>query len=545
MDFDKSIIDDARNQIPNFQSSYGGCGPIATIGMLHYFAKAFDYLNIPYLQRDDKQLMAKYILENTPTREMDDGNTLALPWSCVNGFNKTLKNYNTQHRLVADWRLTGDVDEMVTIIKDRLDKGLPVTFYQVFAKSSKFNDHYVNIYGYNEYIGRTTSGKIINQTLFRVHLNWPQGRNESLPDYEMPKYMDEDVLKLGINGILYYDLKYNEKTLISHDFKDFVNENNQGQYFNEEKSQTINYLEDFSFETKRLRCSYIENEYLVLSTIKKNGVYVENERETAYLEFQFIEPIKKFEYDISMWSGKDKITNDTTGELQYYSESKNKWETIESYNMMILPTKEYPKHFFHYLSLQENAYRIRFIMSHPKINADRNKGRVVLDNLDFCFDNHNISQNQIHQHNYRYSCINEDEEYHRAYCECGDYKLEKHIAYYDEDGNKLCASCDYFEEYIEEHIHQYTYEEYGEGRHIGECTCGDTHIGIHDVGEILIGHCTGKCQYCGADVIINHIFKDHYAYYDENEHLAYCICGDVILREHTYSEDGICIYCQQ
>lgn len=137
--------------------------------------------------------------------------------------------------------------------------------------------------------------------------------------------MDEDVLKLGINGILYYDINYDEKKLVSHDFKEFVNENNQGQYFNEEKTQTIHYLDDFSFETKRLRCSYIENEHLVLSTIKKNGVYEENKREIAYLEFQFVEPLRKFEYDISMWSGKDKITKDTIGELQYYSNSENNW----------------------------------------------------------------------------------------------------------------------------------------------------------------------------------------------------------------------------
>lgn len=436
MDFDESIIKDALKDVPSSNSSYGGCGPIATIGILHYFAKCFDYLNVPYMQRDDKQLMAKYILENTKTKEMGDGNTLAMPWSCVNGFNKTLVNYGTENRLVADWYLNSDADEMTTIIKNRIDKGLPVSFYQVFADDSYFNDHYINIYGYKEYEGRTASGKIINQTLFKVHLNWEQGPNEDYFDYVIPKYMDEDVLKLGINGIVYYDLKYNEKELVSHDFKDFVNENNQGQYFNEEKTQTIHYLDDFSFETKRLRCSYIENEYLVLSTIKKNGVYVENERQSAYLEFQFAEPIRKFEYDISMWSTKENFLLDTTGELQYYSNSYNMWKTLDSYNMVLLPTKDNPKHYFQYLSLEENIYKIRFIMSHPKVNADRNKGRIVLDNLDFCFDNHNISQS-VHTHKYKYSFENKDDEYHKAYCKCGDFILEKHSVHYRNIDSKI------------------------------------------------------------------------------------------------------------
>ena len=38
--------------------------------------------------------------------------------------------------------------------------------------------------------------------------------------------MDEDVLKLGINGILYYDINYDEKKLVSHDFKERGHENN-------------------------------------------------------------------------------------------------------------------------------------------------------------------------------------------------------------------------------------------------------------------------------------------------------------------------------
>lgn len=170
-DFPKSIIQDAIDQLPDLESSYGGCGPIATMGILHYFAKSFDYFNIPYEKDADKQRIAKYILENTKTKEIGDGNTLALPWRCVNGFNKTLKKYGTQNRVVADWCLTGDVDEMITIIKRRIDRGLPVTFYQVFAKGSVFNDHYVNIYGYREYIGKTESGNTISQTLFRVHCN--------------------------------------------------------------------------------------------------------------------------------------------------------------------------------------------------------------------------------------------------------------------------------------------------------------------------------------------------------------------------------------
>lgn len=531
-DFPKTIIQDAIDQLPDLESSYGGCGPIATMGVLHYFAKSFDYFNIPYEQDADKQRIAKYILENTKTKEMGDGNTLALPWRCVNGFNKTLKNYGIQNRVVADWCLTGDVDGMITIIKRRIDRGLPVTFYQVFAKGSVFNDHYVNIYGYREYIGKTESGKTINQTLFRVHYNWPQGVKENYFDYIMPKYMDEDVLKLGINGIIYYDVNYNEKKLISHDFKEFVNENNQGQYFNEEKTQTIHYLDDFSFETKRLRCSYIENEHLVLSTIKKNGVYEENKREIAYLEFQFAEPLRKFEYDISMWSGKDKITKDTIGEFQYYSNSENNWITLQSYNMMLLPIKEYPKHFFHYLSLEEHTYKIRFIMSHPKMNADRNKGRIVLNNLDFCFDNHNIAQS-IHTHKYKYSFENKDDEYHNAYCECGDYKLEKHNEYYDENGNRLCISCNYFKK----HEHSLKYQKYNNETHFVYCEHCDYAAYENHVPDRNIDsnhHTVAYCIDCNEQLIY-HSYTHSYQSLDDKSHEAYCECGETILLTISFS----------
>lgn len=140
---------------------------------------------------------------------------------------------------------------------------------------------------------------------------------------------------------------------------------------------------------------------------------------------------------------------------------------------------------------------------------------ILIEGSDICL----ACREKAHVHSHTWKLENYNPNYHEAYCECGDYILEEHSYTY------LCEPID-------------------EGKHQLKCMCGSVHIELHDIGEIETGHCIGKCQSCGADVLILHIFKDHYEPYDENEHLAYCICGDVILKEHIYSEDGICIYCQ-
>ncbi len=572
-DFPESIITQAIEELRNEEyyipSSYGGCGPIATMGIVEYFAKTFPYYNIAHTSEKDKLAIAKSILVNTITYELFGG-TFSHPYDCSVGFNETMRIYGLENTIIAtDYGISVEQYEKVAKVKEQINKGLPVSMYALNATDNgsvkgSIDNHYVNIYGYQEWNGYDSNGNHFTNTIFVIRPNWNQD------GYVV--YADSSILFADWTGIIYYDIVYDKKQLNSHSFNSFVNDNNQGQYFNDEKEQEIYIFEDFSFNTKRLRCSYIENEYLVLSTIKKNGVYTENERETAYLEFQFSEPIMKFEYDISLWSGKEKITNDTTGELQYFSNLQNKWITVESYNMMILPIRDYPKHFFHYLSLKENAYRLRFIMSHPKVDADRNKGRIVLDNIDLCFDNHNQLP---HTHQYDNHYVSNEFETHTAYCLCGKSTLQNHTLF-EENGIVKCQYCDYthahqylFEQYNDiqhkrycecgdfylethtlfeennlvkcqycdfEHMHQYTCEQYNDTQHKWYCECGDFYLENHNMTESSSSHSSIVCLDCGMSQDSGHVFTNRYGNKDMIEHIAYCVCGESITEKHEFND---------
>ena len=388
--YEKAVIEEICKEL-KLKSSYGGCGPIAMIGMADFFARCFGYDEIiknPDDLEQQKQLIREFLNPKIiSTIEVNDPNgsgkqTLALPWDCADGFNEVMKNHHLENTIQAvDMGFWGvSKYEKIKKIKEQVDKGLPVTLYTALAGDGDLGNHYVNVYGYEDWIGKDQNGKDITHTMLQFRMNWG-------PYYTNPLYMDSNILSSFITGIIYYDVVYKYQSLPAMLFQGFKNEHNQGQYFNEVVEQPLSIInpeETINFMTRRLRYSYIDQGYFVLSANRDN-------HDTAYLELEFEEDVRQVGLNLNLWSHKERFSSNTSLRLEYFDKTENVWK-------------------------------------------------------------------------------------------------------------------------------------------IGR--------------EINVGHCTRNCQYCGADVLILHIFKDHYELYDENEHLAYCICGDVILKEHTYNEDEICIYCE-
>lgn len=445
-DFTRAEILEAI-QKAGVKSTYGGCGPIAMMGIMHYFSDALGYNQIINNPQDSSQRisLACDILSNTKTVEIgnpDNKSTFTWPNDYVDSFNSLMNKYGLGEYIksVNQLSIFQNRDVLIEKIKMSINNGLPVTLYTAVAGDSNDSDgdlkaHYVNIYGYQDWRIQDRDGNYFNNTIFLYRQNW--NWKEDNPYYGVT-YLDSDLLKDNFTGIIYYEiLKYDEeKTIISSDFsKEFINKDTgQGQYFFYEDEVMITTAENYSFNTKRLRCSYIENQYLVLSANRKGAGI-------AYLELQLNEKIKKITFDMCLWSAFEGLKTGGTIRIDIPVDLNNEecgWNTLVTYDANLLKTtKSSPKNYIVLFPKEVSKFRFYVIKDIP--DTDRNHGRVVLDNIHLFFDKKVI----IHQHNFIYTGINKYN--HSITCSCGYYIVKPHIIQSPVVGDLTtnCIQCGY------------------------------------------------------------------------------------------------------
>lgn len=145
------------------------------------------------------------------------------------------------------------------------------------------------------------------------------------------------------------------------------------QYFFYEKTKTVT-LASEEFSTTRLRCGYIEEEYIVLSPRRKDAG-------TAYLIYSFTKNITQLNVDLTMWSGTEYLyTNDSKALLQYKDTDGN-WVTIlDLLNDITLSTdRTNPTNYT--ILFPENTKEFRFYVTSTGTGT-RNKGRICIGNMD-------------------------------------------------------------------------------------------------------------------------------------------------------------------
>ncbi len=148
-------------------------------------------------------------------------------------------------------------------------------------------------------------------------------------------------------------------------------------YFENEglKYSTIE-LNDFVIGTERLRCGYIEEEYINLSPNRYNAG-------DAYLKLSFNEPIYEFSTYISFWSASESL-NSTDGDYAYiqYLDENGNWQTFVDLLSEGLPTdRTQQKHFEH--DFIEGTYGVKFVAHKENPNTNRNKGRICIGETKF------------------------------------------------------------------------------------------------------------------------------------------------------------------
>lgn len=366
---------DAAVEASGIVSSYGGCGSIAMVGILDYFARFLNYSEImadPYNSLDRIELATKVFVE-TPQFEWFD-KTIVFPWDYKNACNKILRDFGLANVLSCNYRGTllegGIKDTLLEIIIEKIDEGLPVTMYTgLMSGSGNFAQHYTNILGYEKWLGYDSDGNTLEKYILEARLNFKE--------HNATYFCDDIILDTGMMGIIYYDINYNNFWQVkASDFaEEFVNNAGQGQYFFYNINQPVTMGSGFSFNTNRLRCSYIENKYLVLSANRKNVV-------DAYLEIQWWCGVQRVSFTSALWSSMEAMGVNGKFSVQIYKD--NRWQDYITYDLLTMSTsRDSPDS--HVVLFPRGTTNFRFYAKHNFPSGDRNKGRIVLDNIDIRF----------------------------------------------------------------------------------------------------------------------------------------------------------------
>lgn len=403
--FPKSDID-AAIEASGIASTYGGCGPIAMIGIMDYFARYRNYTSIMAnpLNSNDRVNLAYDIFTYTKTYEIgfslsEEPNenvnsnlsninndiellsggakdTLTLPDDYVESFNLLmLEKYHLDQQIVAHNQGFGFISKKRKIdrIKQSIDEGLPVTIYAAQAGFGTFADHYVNAYEYEVWEGQDMFGNKISNTIFNTRTNWGEDEGQ---DYNC--HMDADMLETMFTGVIYYTVKDKNQIIRPIDFaKDFVNDNGQGQYFYYEKTADITTADGFTFGTARLRCGYIENQYVVLSSKRKDVT-------EAYLTLNFDIAVKAINFDISQWGTVEGFANNNCSITLEIPDETGEYVPEMSFLPFGMSTdKDAPDNYYLEFSHPTNSFKFRVKYNDP--SGDRNKGRIVIGDMNLFY----------------------------------------------------------------------------------------------------------------------------------------------------------------
>lgn len=364
-----------RANVGNY-TTYGGCGPIAMVGILDYFARYLGYSEIINDPTDSGQRidLITEVLKNTDFSLLgSDDETLVWPSDFVSCFNTIINNYGLNNIIHANAKYTlfdGNKEAFWNDVISSIDNGIPVTmFVGAVANKDVFSKHYTNIYGYENWIGISNeSNQKLQKAFLKARVNI--GKDDGY-------YCDSDIFNNLQVGIITYEINYsNNYTFNDYDFSNyFVNSSGGGQYYFTEKDAQVVLNNDYVLETKRLRTSYIENEFLVLSPGRKNAG-------TAFLDITFPHNFSKFSFTASLWSDKEGI-NDETFKLQIIENGDWKDYFVADLSKLSY-LKEYPNQFNFLFPKQTN--RIRFYANYYNPQSSKNRGRICLDNFNVSFN---------------------------------------------------------------------------------------------------------------------------------------------------------------
>lgn len=147
-------------------------------------------------------------------------------------------------------------------------------------------------------------------------------------------------------------------------------------YYFEEKTKEHS-IGNLNFSTNRLRCGYIEEEYINLSPNRTGAG-------DAYLEYTFDKPIYEIDAYLSFWSSNENMNyaNGDRASIDYLDKDGNWKEAVDLLNCNL--SEDRSKQDLFIIRVIEGTTKLRF--SAHKENPttdDRNKGRISIGQIKF------------------------------------------------------------------------------------------------------------------------------------------------------------------
>lgn len=282
---------------------YGGCGPIATMGIVDYFSRSAGFSGLISNPDDHacKVSMATEVLNYSQIMKLDNyvghAATAELPQGLMHAFNSYVDSHGLTHFLEANEKHTvvgGKGAEFWTDIVNHIDQGLPVTLCTGCILDNDEEgklQHTVNVYGYETWEGQKTNGETFEKKYLKVRLNW--GR-------ETEEYYSADILNYYMVGIVTYDiLKYPFDVTVtanqlSNRFPQAISDNS--------KWFPLDIPPSFSGWTEFKNVRKNDDSDLLLTAYYAGKKKAANKHD-SYLEFGFDHAIQKVEFEVSEENG--------------------------------------------------------------------------------------------------------------------------------------------------------------------------------------------------------------------------------------------------
>ena len=358
-----SLPNDFYTYVDNYQyvkdCSYpenhdSSCGFVAGSVVLHYWDKTVHDGVVEAAFKDPVTGELNSTNQYSPSTNLKDKLVSYCPSTQSTGriVSEAINNYCEDYGIQgsASWSLFG------LGVTDSLRNNRPVAIfgYLLHVQNGGMLRHAVVCYGYHNY------GYGID---YVVNYCWPSFNEVILND---PIIGETMYFSLDEN---YYKESY---TITPSDYGFFSS------YTPVELDQNVS-LGSLNFSTKRLRCGYIENQYINLSP-RKQGFG------TAYLDFKFINPIRSLTINISFWSNKEMYNSTACAYIKskpLTDTGQDAWvEDVDLLHDVVLSTDRNNQTVIN-LSFPKKTRELR-IYAHfndmpPPV--DRNKGRISIGNI--------------------------------------------------------------------------------------------------------------------------------------------------------------------
>lgn len=352
-------------------STYGGCGPLALIGMFDCLSRYRGYENLlldPTNENDRIQL-ATDVFSLTETTEIGlpngNKNTYMSPSGFQQGAINVLVNagYNDSFNLLSI--------KNHSQIKQSIDKGIPVSIWTgLLGGEGYLNLHWITLYGYEEWTVSDSQGNSENSTLYLIRSNY--GENHDI--YE---YMDADLIDwvFDVWGAIIFEENFTEINILQSDY------GFESQYFFYEIQKQIILSNGYSFNSTRLRTGYVysydslgqqNGRYLVMSANRQNAG-------RAFLDYNFPTSVRGVIFDISLWSSSEGLPYQLSS-IRLEMKVNGIWVNKKVFNILEI-SKDRTNRDVYLLYFNHPVSEIRFIVETAYPSGSSNKGRVVLGDL--------------------------------------------------------------------------------------------------------------------------------------------------------------------